>query len=186
MFRQDSCLRALFLPWREVESRQNTTVSLSWGCQGQVWRGGGSLGNKKGQSIMEEGPSVFGWGPLWCLRQQLGCDVQGKTQDHLWVWKPSRYKRSCNRKMLRNVQKDHEFSSILILLKLWAKYEFEQALGVADGQGCLACCSPWGHKESDMIELLNWGIKLNSVNLNYKQAEKTTLRMGKNNSKWNN
>ena len=28
-------------------------------------------------------------------------------------------------------------------------YEFEQALGVGDGQGGLACCSPWGHKELD-------------------------------------
>ena len=34
-------------------------------------------------------------------------------------------------------------------------HEFEQALGVADGQGSLACCSPWGHKESDMTERLN-------------------------------
>ena len=33
--------------------------------------------------------------------------------------------------------------------------EFEQALGVGDGQGSLACCSPWGHKESDMTEQLN-------------------------------
>ena len=31
-------------------------------------------------------------------------------------------------------------------------YEFEQALGVDDGQGSLACPSPWGHKESDMTE----------------------------------
>ena len=30
--------------------------------------------------------------------------------------------------------------------------EFEQALGVSDGQGSLACCSPWGHKELDMTE----------------------------------
>ena len=28
-------------------------------------------------------------------------------------------------------------------------YEFEQALGVGDGQGSLACCSPRGHKELD-------------------------------------
>ena len=35
-------------------------------------------------------------------------------------------------------------------------YEFEQALGVGDGQGSLACCSPWGHKESDTTEQLNW------------------------------
>ena len=28
--------------------------------------------------------------------------------------------------------------------------------GVGDGQGGLACCSPWGHKESDTTERLNW------------------------------
>ena len=33
--------------------------------------------------------------------------------------------------------------------------EFEQALGVGDGQGSLACCSPWGGKESDTTEQLN-------------------------------
>ena len=32
-------------------------------------------------------------------------------------------------------------------------HEFEQALGVGDGQGSLAFCSPWGHKESDTTEL---------------------------------
>ena len=31
-------------------------------------------------------------------------------------------------------------------------HEFEQALGVGDGQGSLACCSPWGCKESDTTE----------------------------------
>ena len=34
-------------------------------------------------------------------------------------------------------------------------HEFEQALGASEGQGSLACCSPWGHKESDMTEQLN-------------------------------
>ena len=33
--------------------------------------------------------------------------------------------------------------------------KFEQALGVGDGQGSLACCSPWGHKELDVTERLN-------------------------------
>ena len=32
---------------------------------------------------------------------------------------------------------------------------FEQALGAGDGQGNLACCSPWGRKESDRTERLN-------------------------------
>jgi len=29
-------------------------------------------------------------------------------------------------------------------------YEFEQSPGDSEGQGNLACCSPWGHRESDM------------------------------------
>ena len=32
----------------------------------------------------------------------------------------------------------------------------EQAPGVGNGQGGLACCSPWGRKESDKTEQLNW------------------------------
>ena len=34
-------------------------------------------------------------------------------------------------------------------------HEFEQTLGDSEGQGSLACCSPWDHKESDMAEQLN-------------------------------
>ena len=36
------------------------------------------------------------------------------------------------------------------------RHEFEQALGVGDGQGTLACFSPRGLKESDNTEWLNW------------------------------
>ena len=35
-------------------------------------------------------------------------------------------------------------------------HEFKQALGVGDGQGSLACCSPWGRKVSATAERLNW------------------------------
>ena len=35
-------------------------------------------------------------------------------------------------------------------------HEFEETPGVRDGQGGLVCCSPWGRKESDMTEQLNW------------------------------
>ena len=34
-------------------------------------------------------------------------------------------------------------------------HEFEQTPGVGEGQGSLACCSPWGRRESDMTEQLN-------------------------------
>ena len=36
------------------------------------------------------------------------------------------------------------------------EHEFEQALGVSNGQVRLACCNPWGHKELDMTAWLNW------------------------------
>ena len=35
-------------------------------------------------------------------------------------------------------------------------HESEQVLGAGDGHGGLACCNPWGHKESDTTERLNW------------------------------
>ena len=34
-------------------------------------------------------------------------------------------------------------------------HEFEQAPGDGEGQGSLACCSPWVHKESDTTDRLN-------------------------------
>ena len=35
-------------------------------------------------------------------------------------------------------------------------HEFGWAPGVGDGQGSLACCSSWGHKELDTTERMNW------------------------------
>ena len=34
-------------------------------------------------------------------------------------------------------------------------HEFEQTLEGSEGQGSLACCSPWGHKQLDTTEQLN-------------------------------
>ena len=52
------------------------------------------------------------------------------------------------------------FKILRATAKIWHHWldepEFEQALGVGDGQGSLACCSPWGHKELDTTEWLNW------------------------------
>ena len=46
------------------------------------------------------------------------------------------------------------------------EHEFEQTPGDGEGQGSLACCSPWGHKELDMTELLN-----NNNNINKQDVE---------------
>ena len=34
-------------------------------------------------------------------------------------------------------------------------HEFEQTQGDSEGQGSLACCSPWGHKKSNTTEQLH-------------------------------
>ena len=50
--------------------------------------------------------------------------------------------------------------------------EFEQAPGDDEGQGSLACCTPWGHKELDMTEQLNSN---ESVNEGFKYTFKSVM-----------
>ena len=66
--------------------------------------------------------------------------------------------------------KSHELSTCCVLFRYRGHYIFmlnrligkswihnmQYALEVGDGQGSLACCNPWGHKESDTTEQLNW------------------------------
>ena len=53
--------------------------------------------------------------------------------------------------------------SVIGLLLPLNGHEFEQAPKVGDGQGSLVCYNPWGRKESDMTERLNWAeLPLNS------------------------
>ena len=55
-------------------------------------------------------------------------------------------------------------------------HEFEQAPGVGDGQGSLACCSPWDHKESDMTERLNW-VLVASCGIHGRKEEKEVVHI---------
>ena len=54
-------------------------------------------------------------------------------------------------------------------------HEFEQASGDGEGQGSLACCSPWGHKQSDMTVWLN-----NNNNIKNFYNSTTTIKKEKN------
>ena len=49
--------------------------------------------------------------------------------------------------------------------------EFEQTLGDGEGQGSLACCSLWGHKESDMTYQLNSNEKKESGTQQFSKNE---------------
>ena len=65
-------------------------------------------------------------------------------------------------------------------------HEFEQVLGVSGGQGSLECFSPWGHKESDMTERLNWvistkrfkGYKISLITLKTSALDAIIFRKG--------
>ena len=60
------------------------------------------------------------------------------------------------------------------------EHEFEQTPGDSEGQGSLACCNPWGHKELGMTERLNnnfhkevavdWSESLRDLVLNVNQS----------------
>ena len=65
-----------------------------------------------------------------------------------------------------------------------AGYEFKQALGVGDGQGGLACCSPWGHREAATTERLSWteggsGAPLSSSGFTAAAMQLCFLKMGR-------
>ena len=57
--------------------------------------------------------------------------------------------------------------------------EFEWTLGVGDGQGGLACCNSWGHKELDMTEQLNWTDRESYISILFK------VTITKHQSLWN-
>ena len=68
----------------------------------------------------------------------------------LWSWRrllrvPWTTRRS-NQSILKEISPEYSLEGLMLTLK---------ALGVGDGQGSLACCGPWGRKESDTTERLN-------------------------------
>ena len=54
-----------------------------------------------------------------------------------------------------DTQKNTE-TCTLMFIPMFYGHELEHAPGVADGEGGLACCSPWSRKESDTTEQLDW------------------------------
>ena len=61
-------------------------------------------------------------------------------------------------------------------------HEFEQAPGVGDGQGSLACCNPWGHKQLETTEWLNWIELMESLHSCTVLVNKYLITKGKGNN----
>ena len=84
---------------------------------------------------------------------QIGGETVEAVADFIQGWMKHRLKMDLecqvHESRKKGQQRMRQFIGITDLMD-----EFEQGLGVHDGQGNLACCSPWGHKELNMTELL--------------------------------
>ena len=91
--------------------------------------------------------------PLYFLGIQRADSWKPKKTERKWycilvVWSvPSCHLKCVFKKICSNVI----FHNVVKTLKFTGK-----TLGVGDGQGGLMCYNPWGHKESDTTEWLNW------------------------------
>ena len=64
-------------------------------------------------------------------------------------------------------------------------HEFDQTPGDSEGQGSLACCSPWGRKESDTIQQLNNNNNILNMPNNFRAKENILLNNMKSYQKLN-
>ena len=63
-------------------------------------------------------------------------------------------------------------------------HEFEQLPGAGEGQGSLACCSPWGNKEPDITERLNWSPIKHLFWLQWYETRNNKEKTGKSTNTW--
>ena len=96
---------------------------------------------------------------------QLYDTLQSSKTPRMWKvqkWGIEKTKFSC---WITHIIKQNHYSywlwriclDYLLRKVMWGNWELVKgALGVGDRQGSLACCSPWGRKELDTIERLNW------------------------------
>ena len=73
----------------------------------------------------------------------------------IWCKEPTYWKRPDSRKDWRQEEKGMTEDEMVGWHHGFNGHEFEQIPGDIKGQGSLACCSPWGHKELDTTEWLN-------------------------------
>ena len=101
---------------------------------------------KKGQSWPRKSTLTIHW-KVWCWSW-------GPNTLSTWWEEPTHWKRPWCWERLKVEGEGSERGWDGWHLRLNG-HEFEQTLGDSEGQGSLACCHPWGRKESDTAERLN-------------------------------
>ena len=80
-------------------------------------------------------------------------------KDRCWSWSSNTWATWCEKlshwKRLMQEEKKATEGEMVGWHRWLSRHEFEQTPVDSEGQGSLACCSPWGNKESGMTEQLN-------------------------------
>ena len=155
------------IPWTEESGRLQSMGSLR---VGHDWATSLSLFTFMHWRMTWQPTPVFlpgesqGWGAWWAA-------VYGVAQSRTWLKWLSSSSSSSNLSDMKSLliridpddgkdwrqEKKGMTEDEMVGWHHWLNgHEFEQAPGDSEGQGSLACCSPWGLKESDMTEWLNW------------------------------
>ena len=131
--------------WTVMKAERRKIDILNCGVGEDSWE---SLGSKEIQPVYPK------WNKSWIFIGRT--DAEAKTPTLLpshgksWlIWTDTDAGKD-----LRQKEKGTTEAEIVGWHHWLNVHEFEQALGVDDGQGNLACCSPWGHRVT--TEWLNW------------------------------
>ena len=132
-------------PIKKAESRRIDAFEL-W-CWGRFLRVPWTARRSKQYILKEISPEYSLGGLMLKLKLQYFGYLMWRTDSLEKTWMLGRIEG----KRRRGWQRMRCLDGITIWWTwVWA------SLGVGDGQGSLVCCSPWGHKELDMTEWLNW------------------------------
>ena len=98
----------------------------------------------------------------WTIKK---AECQRTDAFELWCWRRLLRVPWTVESILKEISPEYSLEGLMVKLKLQyfghlmrrtdSLEKTQSAPGVGDVQGSLVCCSPWGHKESDMIERLN-------------------------------
>ena len=110
------------------------------------WESLGLQGDQISQSEMKSTLNIH-WKDCWWSSNILATWYKELTHwKRLWCWERDWKQKEKGAAENEIVRQHHQLNG----------HEFEQAPGDGQGQGSQVCCSPWGHKELDTTEQLNW------------------------------
>ena len=103
---------------------------------------------------------------LWCWRRPLRVPwpARRSNQSILKEINPEYSPYYWERLKVGGEEDDRGWDGWMVSLTSW--HEFEQDPGVGERQRSLACYSPWGCKESDMADRLNWTYPMANASCN--------------------